>query len=628
MTSHKCLHTLKETIESRNDHKVTQELVNLQDLRRIQILDPAALVNANSDTRSTSADPIPSNFLHSCKNNDTIMNTRPWKTNAEYFKKVYISALALMKMTIHAQSGGSIEIMGMLTGKIIEGSIIVMDVYGLPVEGTETRVNAQAEAYEYMVQFLTSLKTEGREENIVGWYHSHPGYGCWLSGIDVATQKLNQDFQDPYLAIVIDPIRTLSQGKVEIGAFRTFPDNYKSKVNKPEEKGPANKAKLNKVKKLKQGDFGIHASRYYSLDIEIFKSLQDEEVLNIIRSEGWMNDLVESINYQNEAIKEVKYKILEIIESLRGHEITPSGKWDKRLSYKFLKDFEPIMASKLLDERLLSKNEGANSNAADTYSGQKRSGLMEINETDDEDVDDSEDSRSECGDGDGKPGLLDIDGDDAMSIESSRPPSRKQIRIPEEDEDANMDVDYTNSKNNRKRVYSAPSTSEADGIRAATPVSNTGSTSTFSPSTPTFNIEKANDLLEEDPDKTVSETELKSFDKLDQFDKHKKLVYANRKKAIRIYNESEPAFESNSSLASGTLSSKRSSVSSKSDSKPRDSLGAVYPLGEKPKYAANTKLKAASYKGLSDIEQNALKLAELELSEYIKIRTQQRIFSP
>jgi hypothetical protein len=22
----------------------------------------------------------------------------------------------------------------------------------------------------------------------VGWYHSHPGYGCWLSGIDVGTQ--------------------------------------------------------------------------------------------------------------------------------------------------------------------------------------------------------------------------------------------------------------------------------------------------------------------------------------------------------------------------------------------------------------------------------------------------------
>jgi COP9 signalosome complex subunit 5 len=35
----------------------------------------------------------------------------------------------------------------------------------------------------------------GRLENIVGWYHSHPGYGCWLSGIDCATQMLNQQYQ-------------------------------------------------------------------------------------------------------------------------------------------------------------------------------------------------------------------------------------------------------------------------------------------------------------------------------------------------------------------------------------------------------------------------------------------------
>ena len=27
-----------------------------------------------------------------------------------------------------------------------------------------------------------------RLENAVGWYHSHPGYGCWLSGIDCTTQ--------------------------------------------------------------------------------------------------------------------------------------------------------------------------------------------------------------------------------------------------------------------------------------------------------------------------------------------------------------------------------------------------------------------------------------------------------
>jgi COP9 signalosome complex subunit 5 len=59
----------------------------------------------------------------------------------------------------------------------------------------------------------------GRLENVVGWYHSHPGYGCWLSGIDVSTQMLNQTYQEPFLAVVIDPTRTVSAGKVEIGAF-------------------------------------------------------------------------------------------------------------------------------------------------------------------------------------------------------------------------------------------------------------------------------------------------------------------------------------------------------------------------------------------------------------------------
>lgn len=63
----------------------------------------------------------------------------------------------------------------------------------------------------------------GRQENVIGWYHSHPGYGCWLSGIDVSTQMLNQNYQEPFVAIVIDPIRTISSGKVNIGAFRTYP---------------------------------------------------------------------------------------------------------------------------------------------------------------------------------------------------------------------------------------------------------------------------------------------------------------------------------------------------------------------------------------------------------------------
>ena len=39
----------------------------------------------------------------------------------------------------------------------------------------------------------------------------------------MSTQMLNQNFQDPFVAIVIDPVRTISAGKVNLGAFRTYP---------------------------------------------------------------------------------------------------------------------------------------------------------------------------------------------------------------------------------------------------------------------------------------------------------------------------------------------------------------------------------------------------------------------
>lgn len=59
---------------------------------------------------------------------------------------------------MHARSGGTIEVMGLLMGKVDGDTMIVMDSFALPVEGTETRVNAQTEGYEYMVEYLTLIR--------------------------------------------------------------------------------------------------------------------------------------------------------------------------------------------------------------------------------------------------------------------------------------------------------------------------------------------------------------------------------------------------------------------------------------------------------------------------------------
>jgi COP9 signalosome complex subunit 5 len=48
--------------------------------------------------------------------------------------------------------------MGLMQGKISGDTFIVMDAFALPVEGTETRVNAQAEGYEYMVRYVDRSK--------------------------------------------------------------------------------------------------------------------------------------------------------------------------------------------------------------------------------------------------------------------------------------------------------------------------------------------------------------------------------------------------------------------------------------------------------------------------------------
>ncbi|TVY78576.1 COP9 signalosome complex subunit [Lachnellula suecica] len=221
-----------------------------------------------------------------------INDKKPWKQDPHHFKHVRISAVALIKMVMHARSGGSIEVMGLMQGKISGDTIIVTDAFMLPVEGTETRVNAADEANEYLVQYLQLCRDQGKMENAVGWYHSHPGYGCWLSGIDVTTQSTHQTFNDPFLAVVIDPDRSISAGKVEIGAFRTFPESYK-----PTETSGTDGYQTIPLAKIE--DFGAHASRYYSLEVSHFKSTLDTHLLELLWNKYWVQTLSQSPLFTN-----------------------------------------------------------------------------------------------------------------------------------------------------------------------------------------------------------------------------------------------------------------------------------------------------------------------------------------
>ncbi|MCK5560155.1 MAG: hypothetical protein KAJ51_06160 [Thermoplasmata archaeon] len=72
---------------------------------------------------------------------------------------------------------------------------------------------------------LQKLDEEQVEYKILGWYHSHPDLGCFISGTDIAT--INRNFKRSYnVSIVVDPVRKdikifkLKGGKaVEVGCM-------------------------------------------------------------------------------------------------------------------------------------------------------------------------------------------------------------------------------------------------------------------------------------------------------------------------------------------------------------------------------------------------------------------------
>lgn len=286
------------------------------------------------DSASDKVDEI---YQYNQQQQQDIQQAKPWEKDPNYFKEIRVSALALLKMVMHARSGGNLEVMGLLLGKVEVQTMIVMDSFAIPVEGTETRVNAQAQAYEYMAAYIESAKQVGRLENMIGWYHSHPGYGCWLSGIDVSTQMLNQQFQEPFVAIVIDPVRTISSGKVNLGAFRTYPKNYK-----PPDEGPSEyqTIPLNKIE-----DFGVHCKQYYSLDVTYFKSSLDHKLLDSLWNNYWVHTLSSSSLLAPSHSDYTTGQILDLAEKLehaetqlqRGGFILGIDPHEKRTEDKLLK---------------------------------------------------------------------------------------------------------------------------------------------------------------------------------------------------------------------------------------------------------------------------------------------------
>lgn len=63
-------------------------------------------------------------FRYDAQQQQQILAARPWEKDPHFFKDIEISALALLKMVMHSRSGGTLEVMGLLLGKVIDNKMV------------------------------------------------------------------------------------------------------------------------------------------------------------------------------------------------------------------------------------------------------------------------------------------------------------------------------------------------------------------------------------------------------------------------------------------------------------------------------------------------------------------------
>jgi len=201
-------------------------------------------------------------------------------------EQVYISSLALLKMLKHGRAGVPMEVMGLMLGEFVdEYTVRCIDVFAMPQSGTGVSVEAVDPVFQ--AKMLDMLRQTGRPEMVVGWYHSHPGFGCWLSGVDINTQQSFETLTERAVAVVVDPIQSV-KGKVVIDAFRLINPHTLVLGQEPRQStsvlGHLQKPSVQAL---------IHGlnRHYYSISINYRKNELEQKMLMNLNKKSWIDGL-------------------------------------------------------------------------------------------------------------------------------------------------------------------------------------------------------------------------------------------------------------------------------------------------------------------------------------------------
>ncbi len=138
--------------------------------------------------------------------------------------EAYIPAGVISKIESHfSEEGGKrLEAMGLLVGKVyvFEGKN-----YAVAEDYLTGLLKASSVSVKFDVETLGLIAGEVGDRMVVGWVHSHPGYGCFMSSTDIGTQR-NYFSKSFNIAGVFDPTKK-EKGEMLKRFYKLEGDNYR-----------------------------------------------------------------------------------------------------------------------------------------------------------------------------------------------------------------------------------------------------------------------------------------------------------------------------------------------------------------------------------------------------------------
>ena len=125
---------------------------------------------------------------------------------------VFLNRAAYIRVSVHSCSSDTVEVGGVLVGEWCvdeeTGDQFVLVKHALPARHTHQGSVYLTFTQDSLVDLHDQIEKRFEDERIVGWYHTHPRMGIFLSHYDTWLHK--NFFPEPWqVALVVEPYSSL-----------------------------------------------------------------------------------------------------------------------------------------------------------------------------------------------------------------------------------------------------------------------------------------------------------------------------------------------------------------------------------------------------------------------------------